>query len=226
MEALKMSKISEHTALGDLVDTHPLSSGVLLRYGLDFCCGGQQSLGDACRASRLEPAFVLRELGAAISQPAERPWSEATSEELVTHILERYHAPLPDLLSTLESLADRVLNRHKDKDPERLQSLRNTVHELSSELASHMGKEETILFPWILHGHEPTPVGPIQCMLMEHEHAGEMLSRLGMLTDNYQPPEGACRSWRALYSNLQHLDGELRAHIHLENNILFLRVVQ
>lgn len=46
------------------------------------------------------------------------------------------------------------------------------------------------------------------------------------LTDRYQPPAGACNSWRALYQGLAELDEKLHVHIHLENNILFPRALQ
>jgi regulator of cell morphogenesis and NO signaling len=36
-------------------------------------------------------------------------------------------------------------------------------------------------------------------------------------------PEGACRSWQALYTGSAKLANDLIEHIHLENNVLFPR---
>ena len=47
----------------------------------------------------------------------------------------------------------------------------------------------------------------------------------GRLTGAYTPPEHACASWRALYAALDELERELMAHIHLENHVLFPRVL-
>ncbi len=221
-----MVKISEQTALGDLVDAHPLASGVLIKYDLDFCCGGQQSLGDACKASSLDPEVVLRELSPTTAQSAHRPWSKATNEELIRHIRHNYHKPLHKRLSRLEKLADRVSKRHGGPEPDRLTDLRDAVYYLAQDLRSHVKKEEGILFPWILEGHQPAPVGPVQCMLMDHEHVSVMLGKIYSLTDGHRPPMDACRTWRALYLDLKQFDTEVRAHIHLENNILFVRVLQ
>ncbi len=38
-----------------------------------------------------------------------------------------------------------------------------------------------------------------------------------------QPPLGACNTWRALYLGLQKLRDNLMEHIHLENNLLFVK---
>ena len=53
--------------------------------------------------------------------------------------------------------------------------------------------------------------------------AGEALAQLEALTDNITPPAGACNTWRALYAGLAQLKEDLMQHIHLENNVLFLR---
>ena len=67
--------------------------------------------------------------------------------------------------------------------------------------------------------------GPVSVMMHEHDSAGEALRRLRELTDDYQPPEGACTTWRALWHGLAALETALHEHIHLENNILFPRAL-
>ena len=51
------------------------------------------------------------------------------------------------------------------------------------------------------------------------------LHRLRELTNDYQPPAGACTTWRALWHGLAALETALHEHIHLENNILFPRAL-
>jgi regulator of cell morphogenesis and NO signaling len=62
---------------------------------------------------------------------------------------------------------------------------------------------------------------PVQVMEQEHRDHGENLARLRALAQDYQPPEEACGTWRALYLGLDELERELMDHIHLENNVLF-----
>jgi regulator of cell morphogenesis and NO signaling len=62
-------------------------------------------------------------------------------------------------------------------------------------------------------------------MEQEHETAGSALARLRTLTNDYELPEGACTTWRALWHGLAALEESLHEHIHLENNILFPRAL-
>ncbi|HEX6881273.1 MAG TPA: hemerythrin domain-containing protein, partial [Terriglobales bacterium] len=57
------------------------------------------------------------------------------------------------------------------------------------------------------------------------DNAGEALRELRSLTSNYKVPEDACTSFRALYTGLLELEGDLHQHIHLENNILHPRAI-
>jgi regulator of cell morphogenesis and NO signaling len=90
---------------------------------------------------------------------------------------------------------------------------------------SHLAKEEQILFPLILSGRGKTAHMPVQVMMQEHEDHGQNLQRIRELTSNLQIPDYACASWRELYRSLAQLEVELMDHIHLENNILFPRVL-
>jgi regulator of cell morphogenesis and NO signaling len=58
-----------------------------------------------------------------------------------------------------------------------------------------------------------------------HDHTGNELSLMRETTNNYQLPEDACTTYRALYRALEDLEQDLHRHIHLENNILFPRAL-
>jgi len=45
------------------------------------------------------------------------------------------------------------------------------------------------------------------------------------ITQGGVPPEGACNSWRALYTGTRKFADDLVEHVHIENNILFPRFV-
>jgi regulator of cell morphogenesis and NO signaling len=107
---------------------------------------------------------------------------------------------------------------------------------LKAELELHIQKEERILFPAITAcevaaaSGQPlprTPFGtvsnPIHMMEHEHESAGQALSQIREITNNFEVPDYACVTYRALMSGLDELERDLHLHIHLENNILFPR---
>ena len=62
-------------------------------------------------------------------------------------------------------------------------------------------------------------------MEAEHVDHGENLARMRALAGDLVPPPEACTTWRALYLGLGTLERELMEHIHLENNVLFPRVL-
>jgi regulator of cell morphogenesis and NO signaling len=93
-----------------------------------------------------------------------------------------------------------------------------------ADMESHMGKEETILFPLIRRGARGEAVYmPVRVMESEHDAHARQLARIRELTDDLRLPAEACATWTALYHGLKTLEAELMEHIHLENNILFSR---
>ena len=70
-----------------------------------------------------------------------------------------------------------------------------------------------------------TVSNPVHMMELEHDSAGAALKEISALSANYMPPEGACFSYRTLYTALKEFETDLHQHIHLENNILFPRAI-
>ena len=58
------------------------------------------------------------------------------------------------------------------------------------------------------------------------ESAERIFRTLHALTNDLTAPEGACGSYRALYSALSELERDLREHMHLEGAILFPRALE
>ena len=66
-------------------------------------------------------------------------------------------------------------------------------------LEVHMKKEELMLFPAIRRGGMPGLDVPIAVMRADHDHHKVEVAQIRALTDDLTLPEGACRSWAALY---------------------------
>jgi len=213
--------------VGQIAVALPISTRVFARYGIDYCCGGGVPLAEACESRGLDAESVLdeieREMGSAVG--SEERWSDAPLQDLVTHILVAYHRPLKEELTRLEAMARKVLEVHRDKEPEMLTELLSVYLGLKADLEPHMEKEEQILFPMIQQEQGFLADGPISIMREEHDQAGLALKRLRELTNDYEVPPRACNSWRALWHGLAALEESLHQHIHLENNILFPRAL-
>ncbi|MEY5098262.1 MAG: iron-sulfur cluster repair protein YtfE [Pseudomonadota bacterium] len=206
-------------ALGQIAVELPGATAIFRRLKLDFCCGGQVSLGQATRDKGLDTAAVLAEL-AALPHTGAPQRIPTQPVELIEHILTRYHAVHRAQLPELVRMARRVEAVHAGH-PAVPAGLAAHLEQMESELLDHMAKEETVLFPMLQRGGHPMVRHPIAMMRHEHVEHGAALERLDQLTHEQQAPEGACTTWRALYAGLAQLKEDLIAHIHLENNVLF-----
>jgi len=219
--------IDTEEAVGQLAAEHPPATKVFARNDIDYCCGGGVSLRDACERRGLDPDVVLEEIQRELESPApsEERWDDAPLEALVEHIVSVYHGSLREDLPRLESMARKVCDTHRDKEPEMLPELLSVYLVLKAEMEDHMAKEEQVLFPMIARGQGFMADAPISVMEHEHESAAQALRRLRRLTDDYRVPEEACTTWRALWHGLTALEESLHRHIHLENNVLFPRAL-
>lgn len=77
--------------------------------------------------------------------------------------------------------------------------------------------------PTGLHGGSVT--NPIRVMNSEHDRVGELLVTLRRQTGGYEPPEDACPTWRALYAGCAEMEADVHQHVHLENNLLFPKII-
>jgi regulator of cell morphogenesis and NO signaling len=218
----------------------PNATRVFEKLGIDYCCGGGKSLDAACAQAKIPVSDVLRTLeeGSVPVEGAATPdFSQASLNELVSHIVSRHHGYVKQEIPRLEKLLAKVVSVHGRNHAE-LIAIQKVFSALGAELTSHMMKEEMVLFPYIaqmelaLESGKQLPraafgtVGnPVHMMELEHEDSGNTLKELRSLTSNYTPPQDACFSYNTLFAALKDFETDLHQHIHLENNILFPRAV-
>lgn len=212
--------------VGEIAAGVPAAVRVFEKYKIDYCCGGQRRLEEVCRERGISPDAVLAEVEQAATRPAERDWSGAPLSELARHIVSTHHEYMKTELPALEARLTRVIQVHGAAHGDMLRNLQNVFNGLRDEILAHLRKEEFILFPAIEQAERaPLPSGsldgPIRMMMFEHDNAGEALSQMRNITNDYTLPADACATFRALYTGLQEMEADLHQHIHLENNILF-----
>lgn len=214
---------SQPLTVGDLVRSQPAAVRVLQRHHIDFCCGGGKPLVDVCAKAGIAVDALLDEVAAERGHAPD--WAALATPELTVAIVERFHEPLAEELPRLVAMVDKVLRVHGDKDRLRLEALARAVHALVDDLVPHMFKEEQVLFPLLNKGVASAALPPIRVMHAEHDTVGEILRQIRQLTEDFVPPLAACATWRALYQGLAELERDTHEHIHVENNILFARVM-
>jgi regulator of cell morphogenesis and NO signaling len=219
-----MALTREHT-LGQLALEVPGATRVFLRHRLDFCCGGDRSLHQACLQAGLDADEITRELEAEAGGNGQVRWQDQPLAEISEYIEAHYHAGLRRDVPALIEAARRVERVHAAK-PDVPAGLADLLTDFWEEMQSHMRKEETVLFPMIRRGGRGQAVYmPVRVMEQEHDAHGQNLSAIRRLTGSFVPPPHACATWRALYDGLAALERELMEHIALENHVLFPRAV-
>ena len=206
-------------SLGDIAATLPGATQIFRRHKLDFCCGGAETLEQAARHKGLDCAQIESELAQLTPEASSLP---DHVDDLIEHILARYHQVHRREMAELRTLAARVEQVHAG-NPKLPIGLSDLLERMQANMESHMQKEEQILFPMMRMGGNPMIVHPIAMMRHEHDDHGDDLRELAALTNDMTPPDGACSSWLALYAGLAKFAEDLTEHIHIENNILFPR---
>jgi len=235
-----MSMTTEKT-VRELALEKPGAARVFEKLGIDYCCGGKQTLEQACHAASLPIDEVLDalEMGhrSGPASPKESNWQAGPLGDLISHIKDTHHKYTREEIARLDPLFDKVCSVHGEHHPE-LFDLRATFQGLAQELTTHMMKEEMVLFPYIERMEEslvqkepilPPPFGTVRnpVSMMEHEHDadGSALRALRASSNGYTAPPDACVSYQTLYRTLAEFEADLHQHIHLENNILFSRAI-
>jgi regulator of cell morphogenesis and NO signaling len=226
------------TTVRDFVLEKSEAARVFETLGIDYCCGGSQTLAQACRAANRSAEEVSAALQKLDSVPSEKDWRNAPLAELAQHIVDRHHSFTRAELARIAGLISKVISAHGANHPE-LARVQSIFAVLSEELSMHMMKEEKMLFPYIAEMEEaarvkrrpPAPMfgtvqNPVAAMMMEHEASGQAFEKMREITNGYSVPPDGCASYQALYQALPAFAADLHQHIHLENNILFPRSVE
>ena len=209
--------------VGEIAATMPGATAVFRKFKIDFCCNGDLDLAAAAQRRDVDPVEVEQALDAlTIDSGTTAATTAMGSDELIDHIQARYHDAHRRALPELIALSRKVEAVHR-AHPKVPTGLSDALRQMQGELEQHMTREETTLFPAMRRRANRELGITIGELRNEHDDQGALLHQLENLTDDFTLPEGACRSWQALYIGTAQLVEDLMEHIHLENNVLFPR---
>ena len=232
--------IDLQTQVGQIARSNYKTVEVFEKLRIDFCCGGDISLEEACRRKNANAQEVLANLNQVmgIGQSEDDRIHSLPLDQLIDHIIRVHHSYVLESIPVLQKYLHKIAEVHGDHHPE-LAVVENSFNQAAENLLAHMQKEEMILFPWIkkmlaskagqstLTGIHPGSVqSPITVMKQEHETEGDRFEQLSALTNNYSIPEDACNSYNYAFQKLREFEQDLHRHIHLENNILFPEAIK
>jgi regulator of cell morphogenesis and NO signaling len=227
--------ITIKTPVGDIVRRNFRTTSVFQVHHIDYCCGGNRSLEEACQGSDISAEAIIRKLKSLSTYPD--PDSEyinsLNAAELTDYIVKRHHAYVKQNLPFITANLAKLWSVHGDNHPELLE-VKRLFDESAVQLTMHIQKEEFMLFPYIKRliklSKENASLSkpafgsianPIQILIQEHQHEDERFHNIAEITGNYSLPVDACATYEVTYKQLKDFDIDLHRHIHLENNIVF-----
>lgn len=215
--------------MGEIVANDFRAASVFKNNHLDFCCGGNKTLEEACMEKGIVPGKVEHELKELATIPLNsgqdyRTWK---LDFLCDYLVNTHHQyvlkTLPDLLSYTQKIA----SVHGTRHPELIE-VASLFARINKELLQHLKNEEEVLFPAIksLLAHndrisKDVIVSEITRMTGEHEFAGGAMDTINTLTHHYMLPQDSCATYQVTFKLLEQFEDDLHIHVHLENNILY-----
>jgi len=230
-----MSTFTAEDKPAEIIKIYPKASDLFKAHMIDFCCGGDKPLHETFEDRDLDGEAILSTLNAEYEDWSKEDnevidWDQVPLPELVDHIVYHHHAYLKQELPTLREFVARVFQRHGMDQPH-LKDLYRLYNDFQIEMEEHSLKEEAEVFPLI----KEYATNPSEELLEkiriangeleeEHDVTGDILKKMRIITNGFEPPVNACGTYRVTYARLEELESETFQHVHLENNVLFKRL--
>ena len=196
--------IATTKTVGEIAAEMPGSTREFEKLGIDYCCGGSRTIGEACAHANIPVEQALERLRQGAARATEsgtsKDWQREPLADLISYITSTHHVFIRSECPRIQALAGKVVGVHGKNHPELLQ-VQEQFAALSEELHLHLMKEENILFPYILRmeenfvAGEPAPpamfgtvMNPIGMMMQEHDGAGDALRAFRLFTRRLQGP--------------------------------------
>ena len=234
-----MNESLSSLSLAQIVNSNHQAASVFEKYHLDFCCKGKRSLEQACTEQELSISKVTEDLENIITKDNNSTvdFEKMNLTQLADYIVQTHHAYVKNEMPQIYAYLHKISSKHGERHPE-LYKIFQTFSAVKEEMEGHMKKEELILFPRIkelqkLANNENANLqlnitylqSPITVMEQEHDHAGNLLNEIRILSNDYTPPQDACTTYRLSFAALKAFELDLHHHVHLENNLLFPKAI-
>lgn len=216
-------------SVGEIVANDFRTASIFKNSGIDFCCGGKQSIGDACQEKGIDASGLKKQIIEMQLTPltSAQNFNEWELPFLCDYIVNTHHKYVIKTLPELMFYTQKIADVHGDHHPE-LVEIAAIFSQINIELLQHMKNEEEVLFPAIKKAVSDSDTvvrkiisSEIDRMEGEHDFAGGAMDNINVISKQYVLPEDACNTYRVAFQLLEQFEDDLHIHVHLENNILY-----
>jgi regulator of cell morphogenesis and NO signaling len=230
-----MTNIKERM-IGQVVADDYHTAQVFNQFNIDFCCGGDKTIEEACNSEGIKTEDVV----SALENIDEKDNKEDRFDHwelgfLTDYIAQTHHAFTRKKIPEISAYGETVAKVHGSTHEE-LYEIYEEFLTLAEEMTGHMQEEEDQLFPYIKkltagkqhEGDKKVNHYAEMFTMMQHEHdeAGDSLRKIRQLSHGFALPDDACPTYQAYFKNLEEFEQDMHKHVHLENNILFPKAIK
>lgn len=222
------------SSIGEIVANDFRAATLFKEAGIDFCCGGNKSLSEACMETGADVSRLMQQLETLAQTPVSGAmnFKEWDLGFLSDYIVNTHHKFVLKNMPELVFYTQKIADVHGAHHPELIE-VADLYTKINKELLQHLKNEEEVLFPAIkAAGINASPevkstiISEITRMQGEHEFAGGAMDKIKILTQNYLVPTDACNTYRVSLQLLEQFEDDLHVHVHLENNILYPKALK
>ena len=223
--------IGTNTKIEDIVKIDNNMIDFFNKEKIDFCCNGYMTVGEVAKEKNIDVNVLARKIQEAINT-ANPNTEDITNlddfknldiKEMVDSLVIDHHKRERDLLFEIDPLLNKILSVHFEHHGEDLMKLHSLFADLKKELEEHFVKEEEITFPLMLENESPSQevINRVEELETDHEKAGDIIKGMIELTDWFNPPKDACKTYVHTFNLLEKLVKDVFVHIFKENSIMF-----
>jgi regulator of cell morphogenesis and NO signaling len=234
--------IKPESFVGEIVSDDYRTADVFKKFGIEYCCGAEKTLQQACDALGIETTKVQEELNyvtRTMQIPTSLNFTEWPADFLVDYIQKLHHNYLRQTLPGLICGLEHFVKGHAEKYPT-IVNVASTFNAIARLVEEHIEYQEGTIFPYVRQINSALKNGADYGSLLvrmlrkpvnktffhEYENLRKLLHELRMYTNNYAVPGENCLSHKVIMQKLQEVDNDLVQHIYLENTVLLPKVAE
>ncbi len=222
---------SPNLTINEIIRQNLHAAQVLENKGIPYYKLGNSKLSDV--SDRAKAIYEeIRKAATEIVNPLKTDyWSVSFT---VDYVINNHHAYVRAVIPELEDLMEHLVAVHAATHPQ-LPMISEKFSEFKTELEEHIKDEEETVFPSFKKLENAVLASDINAdhafddaiNWMEEDHllTGASLKSLRNFCNNYVAPEDSSPGFKILFEELRKFESDMHFHMHLENNVLFSKVM-
>ncbi|HVG13579.1 MAG TPA: DUF542 domain-containing protein [Chitinophagaceae bacterium] len=227
--------------LSQMVQNDYRLADVFKKWTLNYCCGGNSSLDEACAARGINQEAIMEDMALATQGfrlPNTFPFNEWPFDFLIDYISHVHHSYIKLTGVTLQRTLLQFVTGHKNKYPH-LQLVEISFNNLLTAVLSQTQRDEDFSFPYFKQidaaykqkAYEPGIATKLKQssanMTNEDFRLMEQLTKaLREATNDYLYSEHACTNHQVIYHKLAEFESNLVQQNYLKKHSLFPKAIQ